>query len=89
MSTAVRVLVLPLFKRYWLWHAWKEAAPASSGPPKPWREGGSVHEKLKLLAGSVQRWGSKQGEQQWHKLATAPEGTLNHRLFRCVSKPQS
>lgn len=83
-NTTVRVLVLPVFKRYYLWHAWKEA-PVSSTPPKPWREGDSLQEKLKLLLGSVQRWGSKQGEQQWHKLTTAPAGTFNHRLFRSVT----
>lgn len=82
-GTSVRVLVVPVFKRYWLWHAWK-SAPASSTPPKPWQEGSTVQEKFKLLLGSIQRWGGKQGEQQWHKLATAQEGTFNHKLFRCA-----
>ena len=80
-GTTVRVLVLPVFKRYWLWHAWKEA-PVSTAPEKPWQEGHDLREKFSLLLGSIQRWGSKQGEQQWHKLATAPEGSFNHRLFR-------
>ena len=63
-GTTVRVLVLPVFKRYWLWHAWKEA-PVSTAPEKPWQEGHDLREKFSLLLGSIQRWGSKQGEQQW------------------------
>jgi hypothetical protein len=84
-GTAITVLVIPVFRRYWLWHAWR-SAPASSTPPKPWQEGSSLQEKLQLLLGSVQRWGSKQGEQQWHKIATAPGGTFNHKLFRLAQE---
>jgi hypothetical protein len=81
-ETAVRVLVVPVFKRYWLWHAWKIAAPVSTTPQKPWQQGKDLQEKAQLFLAGIQRWGSKQGEQQWHKLATAPEGTFNHKLFR-------
>lgn len=82
-GTQVRVAVVPIFQRYWLWHAWK-SAPAASTAPKPWQEGSSLQQKLQLLLGSIQRWGSTQADQQWHKIATAPEGTFNHRLFRCL-----
>lgn len=82
-SGAVKVLVVPVFRRYWLFHAWRTAA-AASAPPKPWQQGSSLGEQLQLLLGALQRWGSKQGEHQWQKIATAPEGTFNHKLHRCV-----
>jgi hypothetical protein len=82
-ETAVRVLAVPVFKRYWLWHGWKVAAPVSNTPPKPWQQGKDLQEKAQLFLAGIQRWGSKQAEQQWHKLSTAPEGTFNHKLFRC------
>lgn len=85
-ETAVRVLVVPVFKRYWLWHAWKIAAPVSTTPQKPWQQGKDLQEKAQLFLAGIQRWGSKQGEQQWHKIATAPEGTFNHKLFRYVQQ---
>lgn len=78
-SGSVKVLVVPVFKRYWLFHAWKTKAPPGA-PPKPWQQGSSLGEQLQLLLGAVQRWGIKQGEQQWQKITTAPKGTFNHKL---------
>lgn len=86
-SGAVKVLVVPVFKRYWLFHAWRTAAAAASAPPKPWQQGSSLTEQLQLLLAAIQRWGSKQGEQQWQKIVTAPEGTFNHKLHRYVVFP--
>ena len=51
-----KVLVLPVFRRYWLWHAWTdqaaEAAAASKAIPN-WREGVGLEEKLQLLGTSL------------------------------------
>ncbi len=51
MKSRVKVLVLPVFRRYWLWHAWTDQA-AEAGAAKTvanWKEGVGLEEKLQLL----------------------------------------
>uniref|UniRef100_A0A383VAC5 Mitochondrial K+-H+ exchange-related-domain-containing protein n=1 Tax=Tetradesmus obliquus TaxID=3088 RepID=A0A383VAC5_TETOB len=68
-STQVKVLVLPVLRRYWLFHAWKEVPPQPPGVKPSWRD--TVQSKV---VASFQ--------SQWTKLEAAPQGTLNHRLFK-------
>lgn len=53
MKQRVKVLVLPIFRRYWLWHAWtdpaaEQAVQAAKALPD-WRQGVGLEEKLQLL----------------------------------------
>ncbi|KAF6256221.1 mitochondrial K+-H+ exchange-related-domain-containing protein [Scenedesmus sp. NREL 46B-D3] len=68
-STQVKVLVLPVLRRYWLFHAWKEVPPQPPGVKPSWKE--AVQAKV---MGSFQ--------SQWAKLEAAPHGTFNHKLFK-------
>ena len=55
MAQRVRVLSVPVLGRYWLYHAWQEAAvPASNKAVKHWREGANLEERSKLLFSSLQ-----------------------------------
>lgn len=79
---AFNVLVVPVYKRYWLLHAWKVAA-GSKGPPPPWHQGESVGDKLKLLRKQIQYQALQRINKQWHAMETAKDGTLNNGLYRC------
>jgi hypothetical protein len=37
-STQVKVLVLPVLRRYWLFHAWKDVPPQPPGLKPSWKE---------------------------------------------------
>lgn len=64
-----RVLLIPIFRRYWLWHAWGgQAATAAAGSaarvaqaqvPRPWREGRNLEEKAQLLGQTARAWVSQ------------------------------
>lgn len=43
-----RVVVLPIFKRYWLWHAWS-LKPSHLEAAPDWRSGTGIEEKARLL----------------------------------------
>ena len=47
----VKILAFPIFRRYWLYHAWEEpgAAAAAAKSIKDWRKGVNLEEKLDLL----------------------------------------
>ena len=46
-----KILAFPIFRRYWLYHAWEEpgAAAAAAKLIKSWRKGANLEEKLDLL----------------------------------------
>ena len=48
---SVKILAFPIFRRYWLYHAWSDAAAeaAQSAAIKDWRKGINLEEKLSLL----------------------------------------
>jgi hypothetical protein len=77
MEPSTRVLVLPIFRKYWLWHADRAlvaAAPEAAGKAlKSWREGRNLEEKLQLLGQSANVWVSSDTHsnyvrhtQEWH-----------------------
>lgn len=97
MESATRAVVLPIFRRYWLWHAWQEGssksvaaasrassktAAAATGPPRSWREGINLEEKAQLLGQHATRWVQGKLWAEWRKLETAPEGSLRNRGYR-------
>ena len=48
---ATKILAFPIFRKYWLYHSWTEAAAhaAQSALKKDWRKGVNMEEKLSLL----------------------------------------
>jgi len=51
--SAVKILVIPLLKRDWLFHAWS-SGPAAKRTPFDWKEGATAVDKAKLLAEHIQ-----------------------------------
>ena len=54
MGTRVKALVLPIFRRHWLWHAWGDQAAQGVGQSvatttRSWRQGATLEEKFSLL----------------------------------------
>lgn len=72
MEPTTRAIVLPIFRRYWLWHAWQEAGSAAAGASnagskagaaatssnmlRSWRDGVNIEEKTQLLGQQATRW---------------------------------
>eukprot|EP00879_Flechtneria_rotunda_P018681 GHRR01019604.1.p1 GENE.GHRR01019604.1~~GHRR01019604.1.p1 ORF type:complete len:226 (+),score=64.07 GHRR01019604.1:759-1436(+) len=84
----VKVLIIPVLRRYWLFHAWKEVA-AELQVPKPWQQGADVREKATLLFSKLQTKAVGTFQKQWRKLETASEGTMNNKLFRFAQNVSS
>lgn len=70
MEPSTRVLLLPIFRRYWLWHAQRVAATAAAdagaGPKadqalRDWRQGRNLEEKAQLLGLTANHWVSRAG----------------------------
>lgn len=51
----MKILAFPIFRRYWLYHAWEEpaAAAAAAKSIRNWRKGANLEEKLDLLSQQV------------------------------------
>ena len=64
---ATKILAFPIFRKYWLYHSWTEAAAnaAQSALKKDWRKGVNMEEKLSLLG---QQLSNKVG-LIWNKVA--------------------
>jgi hypothetical protein len=65
MEPTTRVLLVPIFRRYWLWHAERAAvavaADSGAGPKtdhalRDWRQGRNLEEKAQLLGLTANRW---------------------------------
>lgn len=67
MEEAARVLLVPIFRRHWLWYAWGgrtaaaaveagRAAAAAVKPPRDWRQGVNLEEKAHLLSQLARSW---------------------------------
>ncbi|GBF88045.1 hypothetical protein Rsub_00757 [Raphidocelis subcapitata] len=80
-AAKTEVLVLPILRRAWLQHVCRADASAAP-PPAPWTSGSTLGDKARLLAAAAQRWGAAKVDQQWHTIQTAPEGSMNGRLYR-------
>ena len=76
-------LVVPIFRRYWLWHAWTDASVAASRPPlKPWKEGSTLEEKVSLLGQNITNTVMQRVMKEWRLLEAAKEGTLRNKGYR-------
>lgn len=89
MESATRAVVLPIFRRYWLWHAWQEAggaaaagaskagrnagAAATATAPRSWREGVNLEEKAQLLGQQATRWVGAGGRVRAGKPGCPPQ----------------
>jgi hypothetical protein len=66
MASRTNALVLPIFRRYWLWTAWAEPGAAAAAQPaaRHWRQGATLEEKFQLLgqqiSGRVRPWPATQ-----------------------------
>lgn len=63
---SVKILAFPIFRKYWLYHSWSDAAAeaAKSALVKDWRKGVNLEEKLNLLGKQVSsKVSSKQRSQ--------------------------
>lgn len=75
MSDHVKILALPIFRRYWLYHAWHDPQAATlARAVKDWRKGVNLEEKMQLLSEKMQLWASMAAAlaaecSYWHGLA--------------------
>lgn len=76
-----RVLLIPIFRRYWLWHAWGSgaAATAAAGSAgrvaqaqavRPWREGRNLEEKAQLVGQTAGAWVSQEARRRRRRRST-------------------
>ena len=93
MEATTRALVLPVFRRYWLWHAWQEggaavgsaASAAAAAPARHWREGINLEEKAMLLGQQASRWVSCGCAGVW--LSFTPAGSQQDCLCSTAALP--
>lgn len=65
----VRALVLPVYQRYWLFHAWSEASAADKAVPR------TLLSQLQAKVGTARRW---QGYGGSGRLVVAHAAPLTH-----------
>jgi len=55
MGTRVKALVLPIFRRHWLWNAWGDQAAQSAGQKvvRHWRDGSTLEERFSILGDQI------------------------------------
>lgn len=84
MDKAVKILILPIYRRYWLYHAWQEpgAFHSSLRPSNNWRKGENLEEKLQLLTRAWSDWIQQRMLQQWRDLEAAKDGSIKSRFYR-------
>ena len=77
-------LVIPIFRRYWLWHGWKDpmANVQMKEALKPWRQGATLEEKFSLLIQRLNIALMNRVMKEWHQLESAKEGTLRNKGYR-------
>ena len=58
MSQQVKILAFPIFRRYWLYHAWQDSSSiaATASSVKDWRKGVNLEERLSLLGQQTSTW---------------------------------
>ena len=81
-GVTLQTLVLPIFRRYWLWHAWLDRAAIPGPPLRRWRDGSTLEERFQILGQSLSAKATRRLEVEWTKLESAKEGSLRNRVFR-------
>ena len=58
MSQQVKILAFPIFRRYWLYHAWQDPSSlaVAASTVKDWRKGVNLEERLSLLGQQSSTW---------------------------------
>ncbi|KAL3160134.1 hypothetical protein ABBQ32_010907 [Trebouxia sp. C0010 RCD-2024] len=83
MSNHVKILALPIFRRYWLYHAWHDPQAATvARAAKDWRKGVNLEEKMQLLSEKLQLWGWEKLVKQWRSMELAKERTIKSYMYR-------
>lgn len=86
VGVPVRILVIPIFRRYWCFHAIEDAKAAQTlameASSIEWRKGANLEEKLSLLGTKVSSLAHGKIVQQWKKLEAAPDGSIKNRIFK-------
>lgn len=82
-----QVLVLPVFRHYWLWHSLDGAAASAAAAALPkaladWRSGANLEEKFHLMGQHLSRWFQQRLQSEWQKLKVAPDGSLRNWGFK-------
>lgn len=82
----VRILVLPIFRRHWCFHAIEDLQAtqrlASEASNIEWRKGANLEEKLSLLGTKISSIAHGKVVSQWRSLESAADGTIKNRIFR-------
>jgi hypothetical protein len=89
MAGRVKALVLPIWRRHWLCHAWQAdpaaaAAATAAAPRRSWRDGQNLEERFGILADSLADRLSARLLAEWRKLEAAAEGSLRGRAYRAA-----
>ncbi|BDA42909.1 hypothetical protein COCOBI_03-8020 [Coccomyxa sp. Obi] len=87
----IKILAFPIFRRYWLYHAWEEpgAAAAAAKSIKSWRKGANLEEKLDLLGQQASAKIYEKILAQWRDLQAAKSGSIKHWLYRLAQGVRS
>jgi hypothetical protein len=82
----VKILVLPIFRRHWCFHAIEDVQAAqrvaSEASNIQWRKGANLEEKLSLLGTKISSIAHGKVVSQWRSLESAADGTIKNRIFR-------
>lgn len=80
----VKVVVVPVYRKHWLYHAWTEAMPQASQAESTidWRKGATLGDKVQLLKKNLDYKVNDTVQQQWQSLEAAPDGSFKNKLLR-------
>ncbi|KXZ43407.1 hypothetical protein GPECTOR_91g561 [Gonium pectorale] len=85
-ATKVKVVVVPVYQKHWLYQAWIESPAAeASDRALHWTQGGSIQEKASLLGKEIGSKISHAAQQQWQSVQAAEEGTFKDRLYQLAT----
>ncbi|GAX80380.1 hypothetical protein CEUSTIGMA_g7819.t1 [Chlamydomonas eustigma] len=82
MSNCTKVLVLPVYRRTWLLHAWNEATTNQAISAPDWKTGASLQEKLSMASLQIKYKFDSTVKTQWRELQAAKEGSFRSYLYR-------
>ncbi|KAJ9521118.1 hypothetical protein QJQ45_022869, partial [Haematococcus lacustris] len=81
----VKVLVVPVYRRHWMFHAWVDGTGeqlASKGEAEWWKQGSTLQERASALGAHLNRKLNSTVSQQWQLMEASKEGTFRNWMYR-------
>mmetsp|Transcript_12753 Transcript_12753/g.27618 ORF Transcript_12753/g.27618 Transcript_12753/m.27618 type:complete len:347 (-) Transcript_12753:393-1433(-) len=85
MSKSTKILVLPVYKRTWLFHTLRDEASSALAETEPdWTKGKNLIDKLSLASKQVNHKINDFMKKRWSDMQSAKEGTIDHKLYQAA-----